>query len=149
MLNRQRRFKVFAGSIESFCAQLLKALNQTDGGVSIILVGPRRMQTLNRKYRGKNYPTDVLSFVYGEESVEGIPFLGEVVISPEIAWLQARRRKADPEKEMRMLLLHGILHLLGYDHETDHGEMNRLQARVMRGGVFLNSAPVADMRLLT
>ena len=107
------------------------------------------MQTLNRKYRGKNYPTDVLSFVYGEESVEGIPFLGEIVISPEIAWLQARRRKADPEKEMRMLLLHGLLHLLGYDHENDHGEMNRLQAKVMRGGVFLNSAPVADMRLMT
>lgn len=101
---------------------------------------------LNRQYRGHDYATDVLSFSYLDETVAGQPFLGEIVIAPEIARRQARNWRSGPEREIRKLLVHGILHLLGYDHETDNGEMNRLQRRFLRGHVFSEGDPVADMR---
>ncbi len=102
------------------------------------------MLALNRRYRGKDYATDVLSFSYGDnqagvtaDSQTGgnepdAPYLGDVVISPEVACRQALGRGISPEREMRRLLVHGILHLLGYDHESDQGEMNRLQALLLR-----------------
>lgn len=121
-------------------------MHQPGWELSVIFVGAERIAALNRAYRGRASPTDVLSFNYGEKLLEGRPFLGEIVISPQVAWLQAHRWKVEPEGEMRKLLLHGILHLLGYDHETDSGEMNRLQARIIRSKVFLKSMPVADMK---
>jgi len=90
------------------------------------------MRSLNRNYRGKDYATDVLSFAYGGNEVEGEPFLGEIIIAPAVAAEQAQRFRTGMENEMRRLLVHGILHLLGYDHETDRGEMSRLQAGLMR-----------------
>ena len=98
----------------------------------MVFVGPRAMQLLNRNYRGRDYATDVLSFPYGGDKVEGEPFLGEIVIAPSVAVEQARRFRTKTNTEIRRLLVHGILHLLGYDHETDHGEMIQLQARLMR-----------------
>jgi probable rRNA maturation factor len=97
------------------------------------------MRLINRQYRGKDYATDVLSFPYDEMDTEGRPFIGEVLIAPEVATHQAIRYRVTPEKEIRKLLVHGILHLLGYDHETDNGQMNRMQARLMRRKFFLNS----------
>ncbi len=78
--------------------------------------------------------------------LEGKPFLGEIVIAPEIAERQAHYWRNNPEREVRKLLVHGILHLLGYDHETDGGEMNRLQRRLLRRRVFARGDPVAEMR---
>ena len=78
------------------------------------------MRAYNREHRGKDYPTDVLSFPYGWAE-EGLPFLGEIVIAPAVA-----------RDDFSKLLVHGILHLLGYDHETDHGEMLRLQSQLVR-----------------
>ena len=104
------------------------------------------MHELNRRYRGRNYPTDVLSFCYDEEEIEGLPFLGEIVISPEVAVKQARQWRVNPEREMRKLLLHGLLHLIGYDHETDNGEMEDLQRRFMRRRIFCETAPLADIK---
>ena len=98
----------------------------------VVFVSARKMRSLNRQYRGKDYATDVLSFCYGQEKSEGIPSLGDIVISPDVAFDQAASHKVSPEREMRKLLIHGILHLLGHDHETDDGEMNRLQARLLR-----------------
>jgi probable rRNA maturation factor len=89
--------------------------------MEVAFVGPRTMRALNRAYRGKDCATDVLSFPYEGEFVDGLPFLGEIVIAPEAA--------RDP---MRKLLVHGILHLLGYNHEVDRGEMLRLQARILK-----------------
>ncbi len=77
--------------------------------------------------------------------MEGLPFLGEIVISPQVAYRQALRAGTDPEREMRMLLLHGLLHLLGYDHETDQGEMIRLQHRLMRRRWFRAPGRLMDM----
>jgi probable rRNA maturation factor len=107
---------------------VLEALDQPPREVTVVLVGLRTMQSLNSRYRGKRYPTDVLSFDYGQAQSG---FLGEVVIAPEVARRQAERAGARFEGELRKLLVHGLLHLLGYDHETDRGEMDLLQARLL------------------
>ncbi len=101
---------------------------------------------MNRQYCGLDYATDVLSFGYRDEMVEGRPFLGEIVIAPEIARRQARNWRSGSEREMRKLLVHGILHLLGYDHETDDGEMKRIQRRLLHRRAFTQGDPVAEMR---
>lgn len=116
----------------SFCAEVLSRLDRTRLSLSVVFVGPATMQTLNRSYRGKDWATDVLSFSYGGDNVDGNPLLGEIVIAPAVAAQHARRFGTDTERELRKLLVHGILHLLGYDHETDRGAMNRLQSRLMR-----------------
>ena len=104
------------------------------------------MRALNRHYRQKDYPTDVLSFSYGAAEVEGAVFLGEVIIAPEIAVRNARRWGTRPEKELRKLLVHGILHLLGYDHETDKGRMNRIQERLLRRQFFRRAPSLVDVK---
>ena len=84
------------------------------------------MRALNRRYRGKDRSTDVLSFPAPP------PLLGDLVISVPYAARQARRRGQRLSREIERLLLHGYLHLLGYDHETDGGEMDALEARLKR-----------------
>jgi len=100
------------------------------GGASFTarLVGRRAMSTLNREFRGKQGATDVLSFP-GEETPEG-RHLGDVVICVPVAREQAPDGRLD--LELARLLLHGALHCLGYDHETDRGEMQRLESRLRR-----------------
>jgi probable rRNA maturation factor len=131
VLNRQRLFKISSGAVASLCVEVLDRLEQSRN-LSVVFVGPRAMRSLNRNYRGRDYATDVLSFTYNEDEVEGKPFLGEVILAPAVAAERARRFGTNVESEMRRLLVHGILHLLGYDHEADRGEMIRLQARLMR-----------------
>ncbi len=111
---------------------MLCLLNREGLALSLVFVTSNRMRTINKKYLGRDYATDVLSFSYDEETVEGCRFLGEIIIAPQVGILQAARCRARPEEEMRKLLIHGILHLLGYNHETDRGEMNRLQANLLR-----------------
>ena len=83
------------------------------------------MRRLNRDYRGKDRSTDVLAF-----PAEGGPLLGDIVVSVPYAARQARRRGEPQSREIDRLLVHGFLHLLGYDHETDDGEMEALESRV-------------------
>jgi len=97
--------------------------------VSVYFCGDRRMASLNRRWRRRNGPTDVLAFPAGETDAR---FLGDIVISVPYARRQARRRGESPSREMDRLLLHGYLHLLGYDHETDNGEMEALEAKLRR-----------------
>ena len=99
------------------------------GEVSVALVGDGRMRALNRCHRGKDTPTDVLSFPSGERE-----FLGDIVIAAGVARRQARAAGHSFGVETRVLALHGLLHLLGYDHETDDGGMHRLEARLRRRG---------------
>jgi len=84
------------------------------------------MRSLNRAWRRKDRPTDVLSFPSGERD-----FLGDLVIDVPYAARQARRRGHAVRREVQILLAHGLLHLLGYDHETDGGTMFRLQRRIL------------------
>lgn len=89
------------------------------------LTSDREVRRLNRTYRGKDAPTDVLSFP-GETGPEGT-HLGDVVIAVPVARRQAEAAGHPAERELRVLLLHGVLHCLGHDHETDGGEMERLE----------------------
>jgi probable rRNA maturation factor len=96
------------------------------GTVSIAILPDARVKTLNRRYRGKNAGTDVLSFPGTGES------LGDIAISREIAQKQAKFLRHSLATEFRVLALHGLLHLLGYDHDSDNGRMARAEARLRR-----------------
>ena len=87
------------------------------------------MAALNRRWRRKSRSTDVLAFPSGKN---GDRFLGDIVISVPYASRQAARRGESPSREMDRLLVHGYLHLLGYDHETDDGEMDALEAKLRK-----------------
>lgn len=93
------------------------------------IVPDSRVKALNRRYRHKNAPTDVLSFPWGQPG-----FLGDVVIAAGVARRQARAAGHSLQTELRVLALHGLLHLLGYDHERDDGRMARLERRLRRKG---------------
>jgi probable rRNA maturation factor len=101
--------------------------------VSIAFVDDDTMKNLNRKFRHKNRTTDVLTFPadnsYGDPHRAGKP-LGDIVISVDQARRQAAHEKHSMATEVRYLLVHGVLHALGYDHERDHGEMDKLELRV-------------------
>jgi probable rRNA maturation factor len=97
------------------------------GEVSLAFVSDAAIRRLNREHRRKDAPTDVLSFPAGEPR-----FLGDIVIAAGVARRQARRAGHAFGVEARVLALHGLLHLLGYDHETDQGQMARLEARLLR-----------------
>ena len=107
--------------------------------VSIAFVDDDAMKNLNRQFRRKNKTTDVLTFpadeTYGDPNRRGRP-LGDIVICVDQARRQAVTEKHSLATEVRYLILHGVLHALGYDHETDGGEMNALEAQV-RGNVGL------------
>jgi probable rRNA maturation factor len=100
------------------------------GSVSVLIAGDDQMKRINRTFRRKNATTDVLSFpadaTYIEPGSSRIP-LGDLVISIDQARRQARSEKHSLATEVRYLLLHGIIHALGFDHETDEGEMNKME----------------------
>ena len=110
------------------------------GDVTVAIVSDARVRALNRTYRAKDKATDVLSFP-GPKSVVRSPtsvFLGDVVIARGVARRQARDAGHPEPTEWRVLALHGLLHLLGYDHETDNGRMARVEARLRRAGGLSN-----------
>jgi probable rRNA maturation factor len=98
--------------------------------LGVRFTGDRAMRRLNRDYRQKDKSTDVLSFP-GEKTPEG-RHLGDIVISVPTAERQAAEQGHPLEREVKTLLLHGVLHCLGYDHESDAGEMERLEKRLRR-----------------
>jgi len=111
--------------VRRLIADAARATRSRPEEVSVYYCGDRRMRSLNRRFRRRDRPTDVLSF-----PAPGGPLLGDIVISVPYASRQARRRRETPSREMDRLLLHGYLHLLGYDHETDDGQMDALEARL-------------------
>ena len=104
------------------------------GSVSIALVSDTRIRALNLKYRRKNAATDVLSFPTNPQSLIPNPFLGDIVIGLGVARRQAREAGHTELAELKVLALHGLLHLLGYDHERDNGRMRRVEGRLRRKG---------------
>lgn len=135
--NRQRRFPVDAPTLAVFLEQVAADLEPGDRrGATLRIVSDHKMRELNRRYRGKDRPTDVLSFPADPVPAEFLDdgetaYLGDLVISAESAARQAREAGVAFEDEIRVLAVHGYLHLLGYDHEQDRGEMVRLE-RVLR-----------------
>ena len=127
LLNRQRRRRIGAARLRRVLSAAARALD-VSGEVALVLTGDRAVRALNARYRGKDKPTDVLSF-RGPGGAEG---LGDIVISVETAARNARGLGRTLPQELDVLALHGFLHCLGYDHETDDGTMDRLEGRLRR-----------------
>lgn len=161
ILNRQRKVVIPEKSLSEFVAQILRELNLEGVDVSIAFVSDAEIARWNKKYRGKHGPTDVLSFpalnrrtlahfkrkaakskdgkgvrdaglVATAPSVTQVGFLGDIAIAPATAARYAVKNKRSLLDELGVLMLHGILHLLGYDHESDRGEMNRIEEDLRR-----------------
>jgi probable rRNA maturation factor len=137
VVNRQRKLPIDVERWKGFTEKVVKVVPTTgakSAGVTIAFVSDRAMRELNRLWRHKRGTTDVLSFPAGQdefETVEGST-LGDVVISVEQAARQAKDNDLTFDQEIAQLILHGLLHLCGYDHSTDNGEMNRLELRLRR-----------------
>ena len=106
--------------------RVLRELGES-GQVAVLFTGDAELRSLNRRFRGTNRPTDVLSFP-GESGAGEGRYLGDIAISLPTAKKYAKKAGWPLAEELRFLLLHGLLHLLGHDHETDSGDMNRLQS---------------------
>ena len=126
---------VSSRKLRKIALKVLELVEQDQAELSIALVGNVQIQKLNAKFRKKDYPTDVLSFPAGDELPTGVQLLGDVVISVERAKEQAKERRRTLNEEMVTLLIHGIVHLLGYDHERspkDARIMDRLEKKIYR-----------------
>ena len=114
---------------------VLQLTEQQDAELSLAMIGNAAMQELNARYRHKNYPTDVLSFPSAKNLPTEARLLGDVIISVEKAAEQAKERRRTLDQEMAILLIHGIVHLLGYDHERsakDARVMTRIEKKIAR-----------------
>ncbi len=134
VLNRQRGHAVSERGLVTFLTKLARCVPVEDAdSVAVKLVSDRSMREVSRSFRGKNGSTDVLSFpAEADFAPSGERHLGDIVISVPHAAAQARRAEHSLAHELKVLALHGYLHLLGYDHETDDGTMLRLQRRLER-----------------
>lgn len=128
-----RGSKVDVARLRRRAGAILAAAGQRKSELSIALVDDRAIEALNGRYRGKPRPTDVLSFslVEGPHAGHRAGLLGDVVISVETAARQARERRRGLDETIARLLLHGVLHLLGHDHERDD-ESARMRAEERR-----------------
>jgi len=134
IVNRQRTRKINTRQWRHFGDAALKAMGADHREATIVFVSDRKIKELNRTYRGKHYATDVLSFPTNpaEFEAEFKSNLGDVVVSVDRATAQAKKADHSFADEVKQLILHGLLHLCGYDHETDRGQMNRLELRFRR-----------------
>lgn len=115
-----------AAGLDEWTERMLRELSPDVASLVVRLVAEEEMRSLNRTYRSIDAPTDVLSFP-GEPSPEG-RHLGDIVIAVSVAERQANERGQSLATELKILVLHGVLHCLGYDHEVDGGEMDELEA---------------------
>jgi probable rRNA maturation factor len=127
LLNRQRRRRVNPARLRRVLRGAAASL-RVAGEVALVLTGDRSLRALNARYRGQDKATDVLSFP-GPGGAFG---LGDIVISVETAARNAKHLGRTLPQELDFLALHGFLHVLGYDHETDDGAMHRLERRLRR-----------------
>ena len=142
--NRQRLISIDGANLENLGSAVLKhVLGGDQVALTIAIVRDPAIKKLNHRYRGVNSATDVLSFPANDgvpgasgagrerESFDG-DFLGDVLISADTAARQAAGAGITIDREIQELVIHGILHICGYDHETDQGEMNRLEVKLRR-----------------
>ena len=141
-VNRQRLVTIDRQHIKQVATAVIVVLGKIENqprqnaSITIVFVRDSKIRELNRDYRGKDYATDVLSFPSKTEGtiddfVEA-NYLGDIVISVDAAIRQAKEAQISFEREVEELVIHGILHLYGYDHENDNGEMNRLEIRIRK-----------------
>jgi probable rRNA maturation factor len=150
IVNRQRNVRVSVAGLERFCTRACRVLRLPEDSMTVCLVTAARMKRWNHAYRGRNRPTDVLSFSAQASSGDKWPlrssrngrkgasvepaneYIGDIAIAPAVARENARQLGRTFDNEMRILILHGMLHLMGYDHETDNGQMERRERKMRR-----------------
>ena|SRR5687768_7317585 len=141
VVNLQRKVKIDSKSFTEFTRHISASITEAqDSDFSVAFVSDRRMKELNSFFRGKDSTTDVLSFPHEPDSFEHastpddatLTFLGDIVISVEQAEKQAAENGLTLENEIKQLILHGLLHLCGYDHEVDDGEMSKRELGLRR-----------------
>ena len=134
VVNRQRKFPLPSARWKKFTAKAMSVLPANQADVTVVFVSDRAMAELNWQWRRKRGTTDVLSFPADQEQFEKgeSTNLGDIVISARQAARQARENGLTFNNEIEQLILHGLLHLCGYDHATDKGEMNRLELRLRK-----------------
>ncbi|MGB7282229.1 MAG: rRNA maturation RNase YbeY [Candidatus Acidiferrum sp.] len=162
IVNRQRDVRLAREGLETFLRRVKKELDIRGFGVTVCFVSDAEIAGMNERFREKKGPTDVLSFpgenggrgrskkrkrIYTEsaEDAEGTEkkrkntssearegYLGDIAIAPQTARRYAKKNGRSLSDELRVLILHGVLHLMGYDHETDSGEMKRIEQKMRR-----------------
>ena len=148
VLNRQKKIRLSVRPLAAFLQKIQRELKLENLEVSIAFVSDAEIARWNESYRHKKGPTDVLSFpavvhgagqnraraqrVRGKSAEIEKNFLGDVAIAPETARRYAKRNGRSLQSELRVLMLHGVLHLVGYDHESDNGQMNRIEQKLRR-----------------
>ena len=147
ILNRQRAVRVAQRSLELFLARVRRELGLDETDLTVCFVSDAEIARMNLAFRKKQGPTDVLSFPAIERRWPAIGrahkrrellgkrplnFLGDIAIAPAVARRNAKKVGRSVPNELRILILHGVLHLLGYDHETDRGQMSHLEGRLRR-----------------
>lgn len=136
VINRQRLREIDRNGAAALSRATLDRIGRPDAVFTVTFIRDKAMRQLNRDYRGVDRPTDVLSFAYHEGEAETIhdetAHIGDLVISVETAERYARELSLSFEREIEHLLIHGALHLAGYDHETDKGEMNKLERKLRK-----------------
>ena len=130
LLNRQKKHRVRTRAFERLLEELAARYRVPSPEVSLAFVGERAIRTLNRKFMKKDRPTDVLSFPLGEKGPDGKFYLGDIVIAVPVAFRQARAKGHSLDRELRLLAIHGYLHLLGYDHFAGIEEEERKLHRI-------------------
>jgi probable rRNA maturation factor len=136
IINRQRLRKIDKDRAATLSRAALDRIGRSDAVLTIAFIRDRAMRRLNHDYRGIDRPTDVLSFAYHEDEAaaarDETRHIGDIVISVETAERYARELGLSFNREIEHLVIHGALHLAGYDHETDDGEMNRLERKLRK-----------------
>jgi len=144
VLNRQKKIRLSTRPLAAFLQKIQRELKLENLEVSIAFVSDAEIARWNESYRQKKGPTDVLSFpaavhragrakrMRGKSAGIAETFLGDVAIAPETARRYAKKNGRNLQSEIRILMLHGVLHLVGYDHESDNGQMNRIEQKLRR-----------------
>src|SRR6266705_2532419 len=139
--NRQRAVRLARRPLESFLRRVQDEVGFRNAGVTICLVSDAEIARLNETFRKKKGPTDVLSFPAvarqrplrpSSKTGKAGEYLGDIAISPATARRYARKHGRNFSSELQVLILHGVLHLLGYDHESDRGEMDRVERKLRK-----------------
>lgn len=135
-----RRTSVRPATLRRVTQSVLEQTGHPFAHLSLTLVGKTRMRRLNRTFRQRDYPTDVLAFPMQDASQSPQAFVGDVVICVPVAMAQASRFGNSTDEEILRLLIHGTLHLLGYDHETTEREAKRMKRKEQ--AIFQHLMPV-------
>jgi probable rRNA maturation factor len=140
--NHQNAVRLDLSSLRLFLARVRRQLKLGSRAVGVRLIDDREMTRLNQTYRKKKGTTDVLSFPFEPDLPSASPsqksrgrsatYLGDIAISPRVARRNAKQFGRSFPDELRILILHGVLHLLGYDHETDQGQMDTIEQTLRR-----------------